>query len=76
MIKFHKINGWSYRTSDDQIIISNCGPRSWFSAEIDTEESKKFGWLIPFENSKQYHTSLKDAQNWVRNFNYSEKAGA
>ena len=51
-------------------MISNCGPREWFSAEVDQAESEKFGWIIPLENSKQYHSTLKEAQDWVRSFNY------
>lgn len=74
MIKFNRINGWSYKTTDGKFIISNCGPREWFSAEIDDEQSQKFGWSIALENSKQYHSSLKEAQNWVRSFNYKEIA--
>ena len=74
MIKFKRINGWSYKTIEGKFMISNCGPRQWFSAEIDVEASEKFGWAIPIENSKVYHASLPEAQNWVRTFEY--KAGA
>jgi len=74
MIKFNKINGWSYKTIDNKFMISNCGPRQWFSAEIDLEYSEKFGWAIPVENSKVYHASIKEAQQWVRTVEY--KAGA
>ena len=74
MIKFNRINGWSYKTTDGKFMISNCGPREWFSAEVDQAESEKFGWIIPLENSKQYHSSLKEAQWWVRSFNYKSAA--
>jgi len=74
MIKFNRINGWSYKTTDGKFMILNCGSRLWFSAEVDEAESEKFGWIIPLENSKQYHSSLKEAQNWVRSFNYKEIA--
>jgi hypothetical protein len=40
----------------------------WFSAEIDTEASAKHGWEIPVENSKVYHSTLREAQNWIINF--------
>ena len=68
MIKFKRINGWSYKTQNDQFMISNCGKRMWFSAEIDTEASAKHGWEIPVENSKVYHSTLREAQNWIINF--------
>jgi len=70
MIKFNRINGWSYKTSDNAYIISNCGSRTWFSAEIDAESSLKHGFDIAAENSKVYHTTLTEAQNWVRSYNY------
>jgi hypothetical protein len=76
MIKFKRINGWSYRTSDDKFIISNCGPRQWFSAEVDEESSARHGFLIALENTKVYHTTLGTAQDWVCSFNYSEKENA
>ena len=72
MIKFKRINGWSYRTEDNKYIISNCGSAQWFSAEIDTEASQKHGWEIPVENSKVYHATITQAQNWVRSFDYKE----
>jgi len=70
MISFKRINGWSYKTSDQKFLVSNCGKKYWFSAEIDREESDKHGFDVVFENSKMYHSSLTDAQNWVRNYNY------
>ena len=70
MIKFNRINGWSYKTSDNAYIISNCGDRMWFSAEIDAEASQKHGFDVPVENSKVYHTTLTEAQSWVRSYNY------
>jgi hypothetical protein len=74
MIKFNRINGWSYKTTDGKFMISNCGSRQWFSAEIDFEYSEKFGWAIPVENSKVYHSSIKEAQQWVRTVEYKEIA--
>jgi len=73
MIKFNRINGWSYKTSDDCFIVSNCGPRQWFSAEIDAELTAKHGFIVVDEHSKVYHSSL--TQNWVRTFDYA-KVGA
>jgi hypothetical protein len=72
MIKFNKINGWSYKTSDDRFIVSNCGPRQWFSAEIDAELTAKHGFIVVDEHSKVYHNSLTSAQNWVRTFDYAK----
>lgn len=72
-IKFKRINGWSYKTEDNKFMISHTGAdRYWFSAEIDEEATTKFGWAIPEENTKQYHTTLGEAQQWVRSFNYKE----
>jgi len=72
MIKFLRINGWSYKTSDNAYIISNCGNRYWFSAEIDAEATAKHGFEIAVEPSKVYHSSLRLAQSWVRDFDYSK----
>jgi hypothetical protein len=72
MIKFNKINGWSYKTSDDRFIVSNCGSRQWFSAEIDAEQTAKHGFIVADEHSKVYHSSLSSAQNWVRTFDYAK----
>jgi hypothetical protein len=74
MIKFTRINGWSYKSDDNKFMISNCGLRQWFSAQIDTEQSLKFGWEIPIENSKVYHTTIGEAQRWVRTVEYAECA--
>jgi hypothetical protein len=71
MIKFKKINGWSYKTTDARFMISNCGSRQWFSAEIDAEQTAKHGFIIANEHSKVYHSSLQSAQNWVRTFDYA-----
>jgi hypothetical protein len=70
MIKFNRINGWSYKTSDNAYMISNCGNRTWFSAQIDAELSAKHGFEVAVENTKMYHTTLAEAQNWVRSYNY------
>ena len=72
-IKFKRINGWSYKTADNKFIISHTGAdRYWFSAEIDAESSEKWGWEIPIENTKQYFSTLRDAQRWVRAYHYKE----
>jgi hypothetical protein len=60
-----RINGWSYKTADNSFIISNCGDRVWFSAEIDAEATQKHGFEVPVENTKMYHSSYADAKNWV-----------
>ena len=75
MINFKKINGWSYKTTEDRVMISNCGSRQWFSAEIDAEQTANHGFVIADEHSKVYHSSLQSAQNWVRTFDYA-KVGA
>jgi len=63
---FIRINGWSYKTRDNQFMISHTGAdRCWFSAKIDAEQSTRFGWEIADEFSKVYHTSLREAMNWV-----------
>lgn len=69
-VKFNRINGWSYRTSDDKFIVANCGPRYWFSAQVDEEATERHGFLVAIENSKVYHSSLSSAQKWVREFEY------
>lgn len=71
-ITFKKINGWSFKTADNLFMISNCGPRQWFSAQIDAEASEKFGWAIPLEDSKVYHSRISEAQAWISEFHYSE----
>lgn len=68
MIKFKRINGWSYKTEDNRYMVSNCGERYWFSAEIDQEASARHGWEIAIENTKVYHSTCRDAQNWVREY--------
>jgi hypothetical protein len=72
MIRFKRINGWSYKTVDNKFIISNCGKRYWFTAEIDQEATEKFGFEIPVENSKMYHSNISEAQNWVRSYEYKK----
>ena len=64
-MKIKKINGWSYKTEDNGFIISNCGDRVWFSAQIDAEATQKHGFEVAVENSKVYHRSYADAKNWV-----------
>jgi hypothetical protein len=58
-MKFKRINGWSYKTEDGKFMISNCGYRTWFSAEIDQESSNHHGWEIALESSKVYHTTCR-----------------
>jgi len=54
-------------------MISNCGARQWYSAEIDADYSEKFGWAIPVENSKVYHTTITEAQKWIRDVEYAKQ---
>ena len=61
-MKFNKINGWSYKSEDNKVMFANAGQRYWFAAIIDQEESEKFGWIIPIENTKSYGNSIKDAK--------------
>jgi hypothetical protein len=75
-MKFKRINGWSYKTEDGKFMISNCGPRQWFSCEVDAESSARHGFLIALENTKVYHATLGEAQNWVCSFDYKAKAGS
>jgi hypothetical protein len=66
---FVRINGWSYKTRDNQFMISHEGSHGcWWSAKIDAESSARFGWDIPIENSKTYSSSLREAMNWVQNY--------
>jgi len=76
MIKFNRVNGWTYKTSDSEYIVYNGGPNEWYSAPVDTELVKKYGFcpVAVNESEKVLHSSLRDAQNWVRSFNY--KVGA
>ena len=68
-MKFKRINGWSYKTEDNSYMISNCGPRYWFSAEIDQEFSERMGFECPVERSKVYHSTAKEAKEWVLSYN-------
>jgi len=72
MVKFNRVNGWTYKTTDNQFLIYNGGPNEWYSAEIDTELVEKFGYcsVAVLESSKVFHYSLREAQKWVRSFNY------
>jgi hypothetical protein len=74
-IKFNRVNGWTYKTSDNQFMVYNGGPNEWYSAKIDSELVEKHGYcsVAVDESSKMFHYSIKDAQNWVRN---SYKVGA
>ena len=76
MIKFNRVNGWTYKTADNKFLVYNGGPNEWYSAEIDHELVEKFGYcsVAVDESTKQFHTSITNAQNWVRSFNY--KVGA
>ena len=71
-----RINGWSYKTRDNQFMISHTGAnRCWYSAKIDAEASAQWGWEICIESTKQYHTTLAEAKNWVESYELA-KAGA
>ena len=76
MIKFNRVNGWTYKTTDNKVLVYNGGPREWYSAEIDHELVQKFGYcsVAVIESTKRFHFSMKDAQIWVRSFNYKEVA--
>ena len=64
-----RINGWSYKTRDNQFMISHTGAdRSWFSAKIDSESSTRWNFEIADESSKVYHSSLREAMNWVESY--------
>jgi hypothetical protein len=73
---FIRINGWSYKTRDNQFMISHEGSnRCWWSAKIDAELSAHLGWDVPIENSKTYSSSLREAMNWVESYEM-QKVGA
>ena len=36
-MKFNRLNGWTYKTTDNAYIVYNGGPNEWYSAEIDHE---------------------------------------
>ena len=64
-----RINGWSYKTRDNQFMISHEGSdRCWFSAKIDSESSTCWNFEIADESSKVYHSSLREAMNWVESY--------
>jgi len=69
MIKFNRINGWTYKTTDNQFMVYNGGPNEWYSAKIDSDLVEKYGYcsVAVDESSKMFHYSIKDAQDWVRN---------
>jgi len=75
-IKFNRVNGWTYKTVDNQFLVYNGGPNEWYSAKIDPEMVEKFGFcsVAIDESTKQFHSSIKNAQLWVRKFEY--KVGA
>ena len=64
-----RINGWSYKTRDNQFMISHTGAnRCWYSAKIDTEASAQWGWEICIEATKVYHTTMRESMNWVESY--------
>ena len=71
-IKFNRVNGWTYKTEDEQYLIYNGGPREWYSAKVDPEMAIKYGFvsISIIESTKQMHFSITDAQQWVRKFEY------
>jgi hypothetical protein len=76
VIKFNRVNGWTYKTTDNQFMVYNGGPNEWYSAKIDPELVEKYGYcsVAVDEYSKMFHYSLKEAMNWIRTFEY--KVGA
>lgn len=76
MIKFKRVNGWTYKTEDDQYIVYNGGPNEWYSGKADQDLVKQYGYesVAMDDSSKQFHSSLRLAQLWVREVNY--KVGA
>jgi hypothetical protein len=72
MIKFNRVNGWTYKTTDNAFIVYNGGPNEWYSAPIDSEMAARFGFnsVVAVQSEKIFHTSLRHAQNWVRTVNY------
>ena len=61
-----RINGWSYKTRDNRFIIQHSGAnRCWYSAEIDAESTARHGFDVCNEYSKTYHSTLREAMNWV-----------
>lgn len=76
MIKFNRVNGWTYKTTDNAFIVYNGGPNEWYSAPVDAELVAKFGYcsVAIKESEKMFHSSLRQAQQWVRTVEY--KAGA
>jgi len=71
-IKFNRVNGWTYKTSDSKFVVYNGGANEWYSAPVDIELVEKFGIcsVAIDESNKMFHRSLRDAQNWVRSVNY------
>ena len=67
-IKFNRVNGWTYKTSDDKFLVYNGGKNEWYSAPIDNDLVAKYGFCSVSidESNKIFHYSLRDAQNWVR----------
>jgi hypothetical protein len=76
MIKFNRVNGFTYKTSDNAFIIYNGGPKEWYSAPVDAELAAKFGYVsvAAVDGNKVFHTSLRQAQEWVRTFDYAGRA--
>ena len=68
LIKFNRVNGWTYKTSDNQFIVYNAGPNEWYSAVIDSSMTEMFGYtsVTAIDSTKQFHTSMQNAMAWVR----------
>ena len=75
-MKFNRVNGWTYKTNDNAYIVYNGGPNEWYSAPVDSELVAKYGYssVSVIESQKIFHTSLREAQSWVRSVDY--KVGA
>ena len=76
VIKFNRVNGWTYKTEDDQYIVYNGGSREWYSAKVDPEMAAKYGFVSVsiIQSTRQYHSSITEAQQWVREVEYKEVA--
>lgn len=76
MIKFNRVNGWTYKTEDNQYLVYNAGPNEWYSAKVDADMVAEFGYttVVAIDSTKVFHYSIKDAQSWIREVNYKQVA--
>jgi hypothetical protein len=74
MIKFKRVNGWTYKTADNKYIVYNGGANEWYSAPVDEKLVEQFGYcsVAVNESQKTYHYSICDAQSFVQDFYYAE----